>query len=275
MCHGFSVLFIEPVRNSKKLWFLGDNFVANTYTNYFKRSPAKFPLTDTFDMSAYCSSKYSDKNVNMLSRIQVSLVHAINKHKYLPEYIVIVLDGDLIEFLNYKNYGVSTMLGQWIEWLCKEIDDVIKAKQVVLSAGAISTLQIYWANAVVHKGFDSCELATREKFNAALDSVVKLYPNMRSIKFKDHWSLSTSELVTSNNITHPGHVAYWWALDSAVTFNIKKPKEFLTRLAFRKLADKNCETSLKKQGDKFLQRRRIIDRYHWIHRERQQNHQQC
>ena len=60
-------------------------------------------------MEAHCSSRHSDKNVNALSRLQITMATAINKNRRLPNYIVILLENNLIVFLGYRNMKVATM----------------------------------------------------------------------------------------------------------------------------------------------------------------------
>ena len=45
---------------------------------------------------------------------------------YLPDYIVVIPDEDLINYLGYQNYGVSTLLGTWIEWLVTDMNRLIQ-----------------------------------------------------------------------------------------------------------------------------------------------------
>ena len=78
-------------------------------------------MKSNYEITAVNSSKYSDKNSNMLSRIQIAVAKMIEKQVLLPKFVIMVLDDDLIEFLQYKNYGVSAMYGAWIEWLVSEI----------------------------------------------------------------------------------------------------------------------------------------------------------
>ena len=53
---------------------------------------------------------------NMLARLQNSFAAGLNQTKkeaLLPRYIIIVLDDDLITFLDYSKEGTTTLLGTW------------------------------------------------------------------------------------------------------------------------------------------------------------------
>ena len=133
-----------------------------------------------FQVEAHCSSRFSDSNSNMISRLQISMAKAINKAMYLPDYIIIVLEDDIIDFLEYRNYSVSAMYGTWLDWLAKEFNELIFKKQAHLPVGARNDneTQIYWTTAVYHKMFTLAETQMREKFNNCMETVTKAYENM-------------------------------------------------------------------------------------------------
>ena len=96
-----------------------------TFRKNFKKAGPDFYLQENFEVIPFCSSHFSDKNVNAVSRILNSFITAVNMKTLLPSYLLIVLDNDLIEFMQYKKYGVSSLCGTWIEYLAKEIVTVI------------------------------------------------------------------------------------------------------------------------------------------------------
>ena len=108
---------------------IGDNFVATTYCKYYKKNTEfQFQLKWSFEVPTFCNSKYSSNNTNLLSRLQNTLVSALNEQFILPEYIIVILDDDIIEFLEYKKYGVSTMYWTWLEWLLAEFHTAISTR---------------------------------------------------------------------------------------------------------------------------------------------------
>ena len=98
------------------MWLLGDNFLMETYWKNFKKAGDMY-LKDKYEIMPFCSSKYSDKNTNALSRLVNSFIQALNSKFYLPNYVVVMLDNDLIEFLQYKRFAVGSLLGPWLEYL--------------------------------------------------------------------------------------------------------------------------------------------------------------
>ena len=223
----------DKVSGLDELWFIGDNFVAATYRQHFKKTKIKSFVKENFEVFAFCSSKFADKNTNMISRMQIAFATALNKRIYLPKFVVIVLDDDLIQYLQYKNYGVSTMYGTWIEYLAKEFNSMVQDRIAQLPTKARRNPRfephIYWMALPAHNGFDETETLMRTKFNLCMESVVRTYANMRVIKPKVIWDKTDSNLVVNNRMTETGQEMYWRTIDSVLQFNMQKRDEFLIR----------------------------------------------
>ena len=108
---------------------MGDNFIADTYRKNFKKASDQFFLKKHYDVSPLCSSRYNDKNSNMLSRLQHSLALGLNTKSHLPNYILVILDEDLIKRLQYNKFKVATLLGMWVEYIAKFIHKMIETCQ--------------------------------------------------------------------------------------------------------------------------------------------------
>ena len=180
----------------KKIWLLGDNFLAETYCKYFKKAGPDFYMKENYDVTAFCSSKYSDKNTNAVSRVLNSLILAVNQKVILPDYLINCLEADLIEYLGYKKYGVSTLYGSWIEFLSKEISEILDARRQGLPIGSHlkNKPQISWVEPVRHANFDFVDGQMRDKFGACLNAVSKIYENMRCLKIRNPWDRNDSNL---------------------------------------------------------------------------------
>ena len=129
------MLFVDDPLCRDTLWILGDNFTAKSYRTHFKRVSSgpngrTHFIKQQYDYTPFCNSRFASSNTNMVSRIQNSLASGFNKLKngILPRYILVVLDDDLITFLDFKKDGAATLLGTWIEWLVKEFNILVKAR---------------------------------------------------------------------------------------------------------------------------------------------------
>ena len=125
----FSLFLIsDQVPGYFEMWITGDNFMAKSYREHFKKAGDDFFMKRNFEIFPQCNSRYSSNNTNLLSRLQITLANAINDRIKLPKYIVIVLDNDLIEFLNYCGFGVASIYGEWIEHLVERFNDLFKQR---------------------------------------------------------------------------------------------------------------------------------------------------
>ena len=201
-----------------KVWIVGDYFVAETFRKNFKKCTADgYFLKDHFNTALFCSSKYNDKNNNMLSRLQHSLALALNSKHHLPAYIIIFLDDDLIEFLGYKKFRLASLLGELLDYLAGTFQSMIgsKLKQLPIKAQPREETQIYWIEPALHKNF-SVEMI------ACMDTVIKEHDNMRLLKIKEFWNKADGDLVINNRFTKDGLLTYWKAMDASFRFNVLK-----------------------------------------------------
>ena len=273
----FLTFFSENLKAINKIWLLGDNFLAETYRKNFKKAgDINFFMKKNFDVNPFCSSRFSDRNVNTVSHILYSFVSAVNNKVYLPAYLVIILDDDLIEFIGYKKYGVSTMYGTWIEYLAKEIVKLIDFRwnELPVASKLEHKTQIYWVEPVMHCNFDVDNRQMRDKFTACLDSVSKIYDNMRCLKIRNPWDHNDSNLVINSRLTKLGMATYWHTIDASFCFNVKKHEDFITRSKFRALKDRATSNMLVSQAKKprreddpadvpLFFKRHSGDKFHW------------
>ena len=134
----------DSVKGVKKLCIVGDNFMATTYRPNFKKSKSDFYMKNQFEVTGFCSSKYSDANRNPLSRLQITLAAGVNAKDTLPDFIIMLIDNELLEFLDFNGCGMAIMLGNWIERLSVEFWSLIENKLKMLPMKGKLTPQIYW-----------------------------------------------------------------------------------------------------------------------------------
>ena len=214
----------DQVTGYEELWFLGDNFMAKSYTDHVTRSDYPLYVTSSFEVSAFGGSRFTCTNTNMLSRIENALIQALNKkgQEKPPRYIVVVLDDDLIDFLGSAEFGISTILGEWIHYLARSLNSAIEDWKKALPVKALEENypMIYWATSPHHKHFINNTQHT--EFNNSLESVLKLYNNMRTIKMKEIWDYENPHLVAvgTGRITAYGLSRYWMSINAAIKYNV-------------------------------------------------------
>ena len=193
-------------------------------------------------MVPLCSSRYNNKNSNLLSWIQYSLALGLNSKAHLPPYIVVFLDNDLLDYLQYKRaYKVASLLGDWLEYLAKTIQEMIQTKlsYVPLKAQPKEDTQVYWVEPVIHKNFKADQVHLRETLCNCLDSVLKEFENMPLIKIKEFWDKHDNNLVMNNWFTKDGLLTYWRVMDATFKFNVLKHRDYLIHTKFKQLKVKS------------------------------------
>ena len=120
--------------------------------------------------------------------------------------------------------------------------------------------QIYWIEPANHKNFDVLHVQSREIFLQCMDTVLKLYDNMRLLKIKEYWNKSDSDLVFNNRFTKEGLITYWRAMDATFKFNVLKRRDYLIRNSFRLLKTKmSTEDSHSKQKFSAMKRKPVSE----------------
>ena len=116
------------------------------------------------------------------------------------------------------------MYGEWIEFLAKELNEMLASKQKSLPFKALAreSTQIYWIETANHKNFSLENERAWKTFVACLDTVIKTYDNMRLLKVKEFWSKTDDDLVLNNRFTKQGISTYWRAMDASFRFNVLK-----------------------------------------------------
>ena len=221
------------IEGYEQLWLVGDNFVASTIREHFKKKDEyKFFIKEYFEVVAFCSSRFNDKDQNIIRRLKSTFATALSKYDKLPKYICIVLESDIIDFLEYSNVGISTFYGDMIESIVKSFNQMIEDRKRILPTKAkkVGYPQLYWVALPMHKNLDK---NARGKFNLTLESIVKLYANMRIARIKDNWIYDSDVLVTNNTgrLTTRGRSEYWKAVDASLKFNIQKREKIVGKQA--------------------------------------------
>ena len=175
----------------------------------------------------------------MLVRLLNTFITTENKYKTLPRYIVLILDDDLIMFLDYKGAGVAQLLGHWLNWLVEQFSEAIhiwKDKLPVKSKDDNEPC-IYWCLTPLHANFNIQRNELRKMYNFTLELLLTGHSDMRVIKIKI-WSFNEGHLVKGDKITESGMFAYWRAVDEAFVFNANHHELFLAKKKWSKNANK-------------------------------------
>ena len=207
----------------------------------FKKASYDSYIKDYYDVQPFCSSKYSDRNVNVLSSLVNSFAQAMNGKFYVPEYVIIFLDDNLIEHLQYKRMNLASLYRPWIEYLSQYVTEAVQNRwqDLPFKARPKELMQIYWVEPVAQANFDFLDKQAREVVSKCFEVNCKANEStMFVLKLHEFWDKSDDTLVYNNRFTKQGLLAYWKSMDAFFRFNVQKREEFLIRHRFRVLKNK-------------------------------------
>ena len=217
---------------------MGDNFAATTYRKHFlnksevyvEHADVEDYIQNNFEFKMYCNSRFNSATGNMLVRIQNTFAAAVNKNVSLPKYNLIVLDDDLITYMDFKGASVTELLGKWIKWLIKEFDLIIQTRKEQLPIKAKKSTEpcTYWCLAPTHRNFNQQRNDLRKKLNFCLESLLKGRQDMRVIKLKK-WDFNDVQLVCNDKIMQKGLFVYWESIDQTFKYNISCHELYLAK----------------------------------------------
>ena len=159
---------------------------------------------------------------NAVSNILNSLLETLNKRERLARFIVIVLDSEIIETLNFFDYGATKELAALINWLTRQIDIAIRRKKLQVTekrpeAININDPTIVYTTMIRHphtypqgsKLEAICSL--RPKFNEILNEAVARQDN-RILSIKGCESSECFE--RSGKLSLKGKTVFWQEMDN-------------------------------------------------------------
>ena len=268
-------IILDDIKGYNDLWFLGDNFMATTYRNNYKKATGHtFFTKENYEVTPFCNSRFNSNDRKMLSRFRNTLATVINDKGKLLKYLICVMDADLVEFLNFHNCGIASIIGNWLEWIMAEMKAMITTRKEKLPPKAVKAdyPQIYWVAAPLHMNFTDDETNARRKLNLCMQSIMKQEQNMRVIQLKEYWDSENLDLVNVRRsaFTDTGLLTYWRSIDASVRFNVCKHEDYIKKSTVSQKAH-----NVANQNDpmhSFFQRvkeregkskRRSQDKFHW------------
>ena len=210
------------IKGIEKIWFVGDEFVHNSYAEYyFQRSQTEFQgyVKDKYEMSGFMATN-SPLDRSLVSRIRNNLLTAIREQPVLPRIVVVVLDDNIVNFIEQKNDTSSYTIGKVIHSIMTEHNRLICSQKDYLpnKAKRLNLPQVLWIEAPLHQSFINNTL--RQKFNTCLQDMARLIPNVSVLSLKKVWDASDvhnySEV--SRKLTVHGYKQYWEAVDRTVCY---------------------------------------------------------
>ena len=153
---------------------------------------------------------------SVIARILNHIIMALNNRPRLPRFIFIFPDKDIVDYMNYFQWGVSFAFGAQLDWLLSQIERAIEAKKEGLSQmkpGAIAPGEpkVVYVK-MIQRPYPSKAMSVKWKFNKALEDSVALRQHgyIMSINVNQAW------FDRGNCLTQEGRVQFWNEFDDQV-----------------------------------------------------------
>ena len=204
----------------------------NIQEPFSKGHPGKAMSKTILKFSHIAIASTISKETNMLIRLKSTLAKAIEKRMRLPRFIVVVLDNDLIQYLAYMNKGMATLVGEFFEVIVTFTNDLIEKRKKILPSKAMKAdhPQVYFVASPRHHYFSDNE--ARKILQNCMEATVKVptFNNIRMVRIVDIWDFKDDELVNDQGqLTSLGLSTYWASVDAAITFNVCKRDDYLSK----------------------------------------------
>ena len=143
----FSV-FSDDVTAIKSVWLLGENFLKEAFQSFRAMNTRKAHEEHT---APYLFQHYNvlpwhppqwSQTLAFLAKVLNSLINGLNSETYLPRYLLIILDKDLVASTELYDFGISRALEDTIKWLLINVNNAIEIRKQALikkHPGAVST----------------------------------------------------------------------------------------------------------------------------------------
>ena len=205
------------------MWIVGNDFAAHYYEEYFKRpsiTDTEMYIRQNYEITGY-HNKYLSTNPNMVSRICNTIIKGLKEQKYLPKLIVVVLDDDLIKYLNFNQYGFSYASRCLLSYIMIEFKRILEAHAEHLPKKAKHTddaPKFVWIQPPLHRNFTNNTL--HNKFAKVCDEMARIHPNNFTLELKKGWDEHDDHLYLKDYrcFTDAGLVAYWRAGDKTIKY---------------------------------------------------------
>ena len=170
-----------------------------------------------------CEEETNDGSFNLLARLVNTITTALKERSEIPKYLIILLEDDIINYVNYDSFGVTEMFGKIADYLNREIKRTInefKGKYLPPRARKFTWPQVIWIVPTLNEHYSNNIL--RKKFGGELTAIVKNQHQAHGFKLKQLWNNLDSTAVTDGVINETGARKLFNALDRTIRYMVFK-----------------------------------------------------
>ena len=138
----------------------------------------------------------------------------------LPRIIVVVLDDDLLHFLDHPGPHLTKALSRIVDAMISDMNKLIHQQKEFLPRKSTKPEfpKIIWVEAPLHDNFANCD--DRIKLTRAIQDAVQFHDDTYSLDLKKIWNPRDGALYAAEyrRYTNEGYRTYWRAIDATIKF---------------------------------------------------------
>ena len=132
-----------------------------------------------YNVSAWYQTPLSTTPV--IARISNSLIETLNENTYLPKYVIVIPDKDVIESQSKRDFGAKNAIEEHLSWLVKQVSKSLLTRHEDLknrNPGTVTAelTRVIWVKMLTRPITEDTVLKKvwklRPKFNSALDAIM-------------------------------------------------------------------------------------------------------
>ena len=152
-----------------------------------------------------------------VSHLLNSVINTINAQEFLPKYLIIIPDKDIVDFINYTQRGISQIIGTILDWLIKQIDQTMERKRLLMwesNPGSVEDEEpaIIWVKMLDRPSTKLHIL--HEKFNKIMEDIIRNKSNTYVIDPNEFLERNMFSRIGDLNLD--GKVVNWRTMDNKI-----------------------------------------------------------
>ena len=156
---------------------------------------------------------------NTLARVVNALTKALNDALQLPRIVLVIVENDILKFVDKNEFGVRTIVTDCLRWVINQISRAIEAKIDNLQRRRPGSVRledpkIIWMK-MINRNFDEEDflLKHRTKFNDAMEELLADKDDKHLILDISDKLVDPNQFDLFNQLNSHGMSCFWHAID--------------------------------------------------------------
>ena len=224
----YSNILAGEIKALRDVWLIGDNTIRELHpvlqqmeSDAFHKRKRKPYLHELYNVKFWYPDIMNYERT-AIARITNSLIQGLNTSAYLPRYLIVIPDRDIIDSTKFFNFGSGHIIEENIRWLIREVKRLLLARRENLKnvrPGALAPSmepRIIWVAMSKRPIYEDERLkqifVLRKKFNEilAMELFAERYMH---IMYMTNLTPNFRNFDRQGNLTGEGKYQFWMNLD--------------------------------------------------------------